>query len=262
MIIQGTTAIVTGASRGIGKEIAFALGKAGAKTLVLVGRDKRCLIQVANEIKALGINAVPISLDLTDVETVNNILTKTWQKYGPFQLLINCAGVAHQTDFLNSNPSNIEEEIKVNILGTITVTLAIARLMAAQRSGTEKVIVNVSSLMGKVGAPTMATYAATKSAILSLTKSLRPELLKYGIKMVSLVPSLTDTDMTKDLQLFSWVSSLTPQQVADSLIKGLQRNSSEILVGWQSHIAIFIQRISPSILERVLAISAPSITRE
>jgi 3-oxoacyl-[acyl-carrier protein] reductase len=126
--------------------------------------------------------------------------------------------------------------------------------MASQRQGT---IVNVSSLMGKVAAPTMATYSATKFAILGFTQALRQELADYNIRVIALLPSLTDTDMVRDLKLFRWVIPMTPQQVAKALVTGMQNDSSEILVGWQSHLAVWCQRLAPWLLELILRIATP-----
>jgi 3-oxoacyl-[acyl-carrier protein] reductase len=107
----------------------------------------------------------------------------------------------------------------------------------------------------------MATYSATKFAIVGFTQALRGELAAHNIRVVGLLPSLTDTDMVRDLQLFRWVVPMTTQQVADALITGLQKDSSEILVGWQSHLAVWCNRIAPWLLEKVLLLSAPLPSR-
>lgn len=152
------------------------------------------------------------------------------------------------------------EEIDVNLVGMYTVTRCIARRMAAQREGS---IVNVSSLMGKLAAPTMATYSATKFAILGFTQSLRGELAAYNIRVIALLPSLTDTDMVREFQWFRWVVPITPRKVAQVLVAGLHGESPEILVGWQSHLAVWGNRIAPRLLERILLMAAPmSIDRQ
>lgn len=122
---------------------------------------------------------------------------------------------------------------------------------------------NVSSLMGKVAAPTMATYSATKFAVLGFTQSLRGELAAYNIRVIALLPSLTDTDMVQEFQRFRWVVPITPKKVAQVLVAGLHEESSEILVGWQSHLAVWCNRIAPRLLERILLMAAPmSIDRQ
>lgn len=260
MNIQGKTALVTGASRGIGRAIAIELAQQGAKRLLLLARDAARLAEVAIEIESLGVEVVTLALDLTQSVKVNIVLAQAWRDYGPIHLLVNCAGVAHQESFLQSRLSQVYEEIDVNLVGMYTVTRSIARRMAAQREGR---IVNVSSLMGKVAAPTMATYSATKFAILGFTQSLRGELAAYNIRVIALLPSLTDTDMVREFQWFRWVVPITPKKVARVLVAGLHKESPEILVGWQSHLAVWCNRIAPRLLERILLMSAPmSIDRQ
>ncbi|NER27737.1 MAG: SDR family NAD(P)-dependent oxidoreductase, partial [Symploca sp. SIO1C4] len=118
-------------------------------------------------------------------------------------------------------------------------------------------IVNVSSLMGKVAAPTMATYSATKFAILGFTQALRCELAANNVQVMALLPSLTDTDMVRDLKLFRWVIPMSTQQVAQVLIAGLRKESPEILVGWQSHLAVLFNRIAPWLMEKFLLLASP-----
>ncbi|KAF3885028.1 MULTISPECIES: SDR family NAD(P)-dependent oxidoreductase [Nostocales] len=254
MNIQGKTVLITGASRGIGRAIAIEFAKQGVKCLLVVARDATRLAEVASEIEMLGVKAHTMALDLSQVVEVNIAIAQAWRNYGPIDVLVNCAGVAHQTPFLNSQLSKVQAEISVNLIGMYTMTRLVARRMAVQRSGT---IVNVSSLMGKVAAPTMATYSATKFAILGFTQALRGELAPYNIRVAALLPSLTDTDMVRDLEWFRWVIPMTPQQVAQALVRGLQRDSPEILVGWQSHIAVLCDRLAPWLLEKVLQMASP-----
>ncbi|WP_066425009.1 SDR family oxidoreductase [Anabaena sp. 4-3] len=255
MNLQGKVALITGASRGIGRAIALELGQQGVKRLILVARDRRKLREVAQEIEAMGVEATTLAIDLTQVTEVNIAIAQIWRSYGPIHLLINCAGVAYQNSFLRSKIPQLQEELSVNLLGMYTLTSLIAKRMASQRQGT---IINVSSLMGKVAAPTMATYSATKFAILGFTQALRQELAEYNIQVKALLPTLTDTDMVRDLKLFRWVIPMTPQQVAKALVIGLKKDTPEILVGWQSHLAVWCQRLAPGLLELILKIAAPT----
>jgi 3-oxoacyl-[acyl-carrier protein] reductase len=256
MDIQGKTALITGASRGIGRAIALELAHNGIQRLILVARDQQRLSQVANEVEALGIEAVILAIDLAQPIEVNIAIAQVWRNHGPIHLLVNCAGVAHQVPFLQSKLSTVQEEIAVNLVGLYTMTRLVARRMATQRQGT---IVNVSSLMGKIAAPTMSTYSATKFAILGFTQALRGELADYNINVIALLPSLTETDMVRDLKWFRWVIPTTPKKVARALMAGLSRESPEILVGWQSHLTVWGNRIAPWLLEQVLRLAAPPI---
>lgn len=257
MIIEGKTALITGASRGIGKAISIELAKQGIRHLILVARDRQKLAEVAQEIEAIGTKVTTLSLDLTKLSAINIAIAQTWCNHKPIHLLVNCAGVAHQSTFLNTQAHKFKEEISLNLLGMMTITRLLAKRMANQQEGT---IVNVSSLMGKVAAPTMSTYSATKFAIVGFTQALRSELAEHNIKVIALLPTLTDTEMARNLKLFRWVMPMTTEKVAQTLVARLSRNSGEILVGWQSYLAVWCQRIFPQLLEKIMMLSAPRLS--
>ncbi len=253
---QGQVALVTGASRGIGRAIAYELARNGVHRIILVARNAHKLNQVAAEIRHMGVEAIPLSIDLTEQAVVSETMAKAWRDYGDIDLLVNCAGVAHQAPFLRSHFSNMQQEIATNLTGMYLVTSLIARRMVSRKQGT---IVNVSSLMGEIAAPTMATYSATKFAIVGFTRALRMELAPHNVKVMTLLPSLTDTDMVKDLQKFRGVVPMSAQQVACACVQGLQQGSSEVLVGWQSHLALWCNKLSPKLLEQILKLTAPKM---
>lgn len=255
MNIQAKTVLVTGASRGIGRAIALKLAQQGAGRLLLVARDQQRLTAVAAEITALGAVAVVLPVDLGQPLQVQAVLSQAWREHGPIHLLVNAAGVAHQTAFLRSNLSQIRKELDINLVGLYTITRLVAQRMVIQGEGT---IVNVSSLMGKVAAPTMATYSATKYAILGFTQALRQELAGHNIRVVALLPSLTQTDMVRDMQQFRWVIPMTPEKVADALVVGLRRNDPEIVVGWQGLLIIWCNRLFPRLVEQFITLASPS----
>lgn len=254
MRFNGKTALVTGASRGIGRAIAVELARCGVSRILLVARNRPALEAVAADLQRLGAEAIVLPLDLTDTIRVNVAIAQAWRHHGPIQLLVNCAGVAYQTPFLKARLPQVQTELATNLVGLYTVTRLVAKRMAARQDGH---IINVASLMGKVAAPTMATYSATKFAILGFTQALRGELAPYNVRVTALLPSLTDTDMIRDIQCFRWVKADPPEQVARSLITGLQRGSPEILVGWQGHIALWGQRLAPRLLDRIVQMATP-----
>jgi 3-oxoacyl-[acyl-carrier protein] reductase len=252
--ITGKTALITGASRGIGKAIALEFARQGAKRLLLLARDRQRLAEVASELALWGVDAVILPVDLTEPIAVNIAIAKAWRDHGPIHFLVNCAGVAYQTPFLQSQLSKVHEEMSLNFMGMFTITRLVAKRMAAQKEGT---IINVSSLMGKIAAPTMSTYSATKFAILGFTQALRGELAPYNIKVVALLPTLTDTDMIQNIKRFRGVLPITPERVAKTLVSGLSKDKSEIIVGWQGHLAVWCQRLAPCLLDRVLSLANP-----
>ncbi len=256
MKIIGKTALITGASRGIGKAIALELAQQGISRLLLLARDPKALEQVKTEVQAINFNiqVVPLVVDLTQLSDISITISQAWRDHGPFDLLVNCAGVAHQSLFLRSQPQHIQEEINVNLMGLYTITRLVARRMAYQKDG---VIVNVSSLMGKLAAPTMATYSATKFAILGFTQALRGELADQNVRVLALLPALTETDMVQTMHLFRWAIPSTPAQVAKAFLRGLQEESPEIYVDWQSRIAAFVNRFVPRLVEKFVQFAAP-----
>lgn len=254
MTIQGKTALITGASRGIGRAIALEFAQNGVKRLILVARDRQRLAELATEIEPMGVEVITLALDLTQSVQVHIAIAQAWRTHGPIEILVNCAGVAHQRPFLESKLPDVQEEISLNLIGLYTITHVIARRMATRQSGT---IINVSSLMGKIAAPTMSTYSATKFAILGFTEALRQELAPYNIRVMALLPTLTDTDMTRDLQLFRWVVPMTPERVAQVLVAGLDKDAPEILVGWQSHLAVWCNRFAPWLMEKIMVLASP-----
>ena len=145
MNIQGKTALVTGASRGIGRAIAIQLAKQGIKILLLVARDRQRLADVAAEIRVTGVEVITLAIDLTKTSSVSIAIAQAWRRDRPIHLLVNCAGVAHQAPFIHSQLPKVEEEITLNLIGMFTITRLVARRMATQKEGT---IINVSSLMG------------------------------------------------------------------------------------------------------------------
>jgi 3-oxoacyl-[acyl-carrier protein] reductase len=258
MNLQGKTALITGASRGIGRAIALEFAHQQCQCLILVARNLDRLQTVAAEVEALGVRAVVLPLDLTQPIEVNVAVAHAWRNHGPIDCLINCAGVSHQVPFLQAQLPHVQSEISTNLIGTYTITRLLARRMAAYRHGH---IVNVSSLMGKVAAPTMATYSATKFAILGFSQALRGELAPYNVKVTTLLPTLTDTDMVRHFHWFRFVQPISPEHVAQALVRGLQSNSPEILVGWQTHLAVLGNRLAPALLEKVVQWASPKPKR-
>jgi 3-oxoacyl-[acyl-carrier protein] reductase len=258
MDLKNKTALVTGASRGIGRAIAIELAQNGIKCLIAVARNRDNLVSLSKEIWYVNpqVRVVIVPLDLTLPIEVNTAIATTWRDYGPIHLLVNCAGVANQKPFLQTRCPDVQEEISLNLLGLYAVTRCVARRMVSQQEGT---IVNVSSLMGKVAAPTMATYSATKFAILGFSRALRNELAADNIQVVTFLPTLTDTDMVRDLQQFRWVMAMTPERVAKTLLQGLRKNKTEILVGWQSYLAVFCQNLAPWLMDRIVMLSMSSV---
>ncbi len=135
MKLQGKTALVTGASRGIGRAIALELARQGLSRIVIVARDQERLEKLAKEIESLGVIATPLALDLTENDLVSPSIIRVWQECRGIDILVNCAGIAHQTPFLRSQFSQVQAEISLNLMAMYTVTRLIARKLIESGQG-------------------------------------------------------------------------------------------------------------------------------
>jgi NAD(P)-dependent dehydrogenase (short-subunit alcohol dehydrogenase family) len=188
--LDGKTALVTGAGRGIGRAAASALARAGAG-LVLVSRTKSELEEAAGEIEAGGGQARPLVLDVTRSDAVRNAIAGL----GRLDILVNNAGLNRPQPFLEVDEPTLDLLLGLNVRAAFVVAQAAARLMVAQGGG---VIINVSSQMGHVGSELNRTvYVMTKHAIEGLTKAMAVELAPKGVRVVSIAPTFIETPLSK-----------------------------------------------------------------
>ena len=188
--LDGRTALVTGAGRGIGRAVALGLASAGAE-LVLVSRTRSELDEVAGEIEAGGGKARPLVLDVTRSDAVRDAITGL----GRLDILVNNAGLNRPQPFLEVDEPTLDLLLGLNVRAAFMVAQAAARLMAAQGAG---VIIHVSSQMGPVGSELNRTvYVMTKHAIEGLTKAMAVELAPKGVRVVSIAPTFIETPLTK-----------------------------------------------------------------
>lgn len=200
MQIEGKRVLVTGASRGLGRALVKAFVKAGADEVIGGARKREDLEALASE----GIT--PVRLDVTHVEDVEALT-----RLGPIDILINNAGVAGFGNPISMDFAAIEEELAVNYLGVLRVTRAIAPGMIAKGDG---VIVNVATAFAKVNLPLVGTYCATKAALLSLGQALRAYLASDGVKVITVMPTTIDTDMSRGAD----VPKMTKEFVAGEIL--------------------------------------------
>ena len=205
--LDGKTALVTGAGRGIGRAIALALAGAGAE-LLLNSRTPAELASVAAEIEAQGGGARPLPFDVTDSAAARGAIAGLPR----LDILVNNAGVNRPQPFLEVDEAILDQMIALNIKAAFTVAQAAARHMARAGSG---VIINMSSQMGHVGSERDRTvYVMTKHAVEGLTKAMAVELAPKGVRVVSIAPTFVLTPMTKpffdDPETRKWILDRIP----------------------------------------------------
>ncbi len=194
--LSGSVALVTGAGRGIGREIALTLAAAGAAVAVndFAGEDA-CRAAVA-DIEALGAAAMYVMGDVGDDEAVYAMVERVEAELGPLGVVVNNAGITRDNVVMLMSPDDFDAVLRTHLRGTFLVSKAASRKMLRRRDG---VIVNVSSVVGRRGNAGQANYAAAKAGIIGLTKSLAKELGARNIRVNAVAPGYIDTPMTQAL---------------------------------------------------------------
>lgn len=196
MKLEGKVALVTGASRGIGREIALGLAKQGADVVVNYSGSEERANQVVAEIKGLGRNAVAVQCDVSNSESVANMVKATIDTFGKLNILVNNAGITKDNLLMRMKEEEWDDVININLKGVFLCTKAVTRQMMKQRGGR---IINISSIVGVSGNPGQANYVAAKSGVIGLTKTTAKELSSRGITVNAIAPGFITTDMTDKL---------------------------------------------------------------
>jgi 3-oxoacyl-[acyl-carrier protein] reductase len=190
--LQGKTALVTGASQGIGRACAVALAKAGAR-VGLAARNETKLNEAAAEIATLGGAAAVFALDLSSEESIKACAKAAIAHFGSIEILVNNAGITRDTLVLRMKRADWDDVIQTNLTGAFLMTQALLSPMLKARWGR---IINISSVVGETGQAGQANYAASKAGLIGLTKSLARELASRNITANAVAPGYIETAMT------------------------------------------------------------------
>ncbi len=194
MNINGQTALITGAGRGIGKTIAVKLAESGSD--IAIADMNPVSDDVLREIEKNGTKCLAYQLDVTDVEAVDSVVKKIIDETGGIHILVNNAGITQDNLFMRMKPEQWSQVIDVNLNGVFHVTKAVIRTMVKQHSGR---IINISSVVGFSGNPGQVNYSSTKSGLIGFTKSLSREVGTRGITVNAVAPGFINTAMTQAL---------------------------------------------------------------
>ena len=192
----GKAAIVTGASRGIGREIALLLAKEGARVAVNYSGSKDKADEVVKLIADAGGEAFAIQADVSDADSVKNMVDQTMERFGSIDILVNNAGITKDNLLMRMKDDEWDDVININLKGVFLCTKGVTRQMMRQRAGK---IVNVASIVGVSGNPGQANYVAAKSGVIGFTKTVAQELASRNINVNAVAPGFITTDMTDAL---------------------------------------------------------------
>lgn len=189
-------ALVTGASRGIGKACALELAKAGYDIVINYAGNEEAANKTVSEIKDLGQNAVAKKFDVSNKEVVDAAIAEIMEEFGRIDVLVNNAGITRDNLFMRMKEEEWLAVINTNLNSAYFVTNPVSKIMIKQRSGA---IVNMASVSGVYGNAGQANYSAAKAGMIGFTKSLAKELASRNIRVNAVAPGFIQTDMTKDL---------------------------------------------------------------
>ena len=194
-MLAGKVAIVTGASRGIGRSISVALAGQGAK-VVASARNAEALENLVTEIKALGGEAVAVVGDVAVEADANHLIEQAVAAFGQLDILVNNAGITRDGLLLRMKNDDWDAVLDTNLKGAFLCIRAAAKFMSKQRSGR---IINISSVVGEMGNAGQANYCASKAGLLGLTKSVARELARRNVTVNAITPGFIVTDMTENM---------------------------------------------------------------
>ncbi len=195
MQLKEKTAIITGAAQGIGKEIAFTLAREGAN-LAICDVNKEGITETQKEIESAGVKVLGFVVDVTDAKQVEDMVNKVLDNLGKVDILVNNAGITRDSLIMRMKGGDWDAVLGVNLKGAFNCIKAVARPMVKEHSGK---IVNIASIIGMMGNPGQANYAASKAGMIGLTKTAAKELASRGINVNAIAPGFIKTTMTDKL---------------------------------------------------------------
>lgn len=208
MQLTGKTAIVTGASRGIGRAIAMAFAEAGANVVVNYTSNEQAARDVVGQIEKKGVKALAVRADVSKMEDVENLVGEVLNEFGSIDILVNNAGITRDRLIIKMTEADFDDVISTNLKGAFNCTKAVSKVMIKQKSGK---IINITSVVGIIGNAGQSNYAAAKAGLIGFTKSMAKELARRGITVNAVAPGFIETEM----------SAVLPEAVREEFLKGI-----------------------------------------
>lgn len=207
-MLKDKNIIVTGATRGIGKEIALTLAQNGANIAINYRNYNEEVEELINSIKEFGVDAIAVKCDVSKSDEVYNFISEVKNHFSSIDVLVNNAGITKDGLLLRMKDEDFNSVLDVNLKGTFNTTKSISPIMIKQKHGK---IINISSVVGIVGNAGQCNYAASKAGVIGFSKSVARELASRNINVNVVAPGYIDTDMTKSL----------PDKVKDEILKSI-----------------------------------------
>jgi short-subunit dehydrogenase len=244
--------LITGASSGIGKDTAIAMAERGAR-VILCARSEDKLQQVAATIQQTGGFALPVPLDVTRRAAVEDAVNTVLARFGRIDVLVNNAGIGYFGTLVDMPLEAMEKVMAVNFWGVIHCTQAVLPAMIQQKSGQ---IINVASVAGKRGIPGLAIYCASKFALVGLTESLRAEVADYGIQVILICPTSTDTPFFENAGSDGKIPNksrglgmMSSKAVAEAIVEASIKGKREVVLSTSAKALLAMNTLFPSLVD-------------
>jgi short-subunit dehydrogenase len=253
--LRGRRILITGASGGIGRCLAEQAARAGAR-LVLAARSADRLDQLAASLGSRGAEVLAVPADVTSDAARRHLLDATVERFGGLDVLINNAGIGSWGHFTGCTEAILRQVMEVNFFAPAElIRLAIPILT----DGQQPAVVNIASMCGRRGIPAWSEYSASKFALCGLTEALRGELARFDIDVLLVVPGLTRSDLSSHLLRregrapIDFSQGMPPEDVAAGILKALERNRTETVLGRDARWMLRVQRFFPRLVDALLA---------
>jgi short-subunit dehydrogenase len=253
--LTGKRAILTGASGGIGRALAAALVKAGAR-VALAARNVAALEALAADLRVEAGETVVVPTDVTQSEDRRRLVETTARHFGGLDLIINNAGVGSWGHFSTSTPEIMRRVMEVNFFAPVELTrVAMPHLTRGNRSA----VVNITSMCGRKGMPAWSEYSASKHALVGIAEALRGEFARFDVDVITVIPGMTNSGFEKN-----WLRSdgranlqfetgMTPEYLAERIVDAISANRREVVFGSEARTLLRFNRFFPRLTNRMIA---------
>lgn len=265
-ILKNQVVVITGASAGIGKALAYELAKEGCK-LVLAARSTEKLEKISEELQSKYKSEILIvPTDVSNQSEAVNLIENSLDTFGYIDILINNAGIATYEFFYNENIENMKKVMDVNYWGMVNCTYSVLPSMISRNKGK---IVNISSFAGKRGLPSYSNYAASKFAMNGFSESLRLEVKKYGINVIVVCPTSTKTDIVSTSLSNSALKinpdnffGMSAERVARETVNAIVDNKREHIIGAGEKVILEINKVVPGFMDMAIKFFSKFIMKD
>jgi short-subunit dehydrogenase len=262
--LDGSRILITGASQGIGRALAEAAARRGARVLA-VARSDSLLHELAQKVRATGGTIETVAADVTSPDDRRRMVEAARQHYAGLDILVNNAGIGATGHFAEVSPERLRKIMEVNFFGLTETTRALLPLL---REGQRPAIVNISSIAGKRGIPARSEYSASKFAVQGFSEALRAEVAKDGIDVLVVCPGLTQTNFSKNMieqkarMPMDHLRGMSAEGVAEATLRAIERGKNEICLTLQGKLMVLVSRFLPRLADRIAARKVRALFRD